>query len=295
VRPGDWQWGASVQQELLPRVAVEVGYQRRWLVNQSTTDNRARSAADHDRFSFTAPADSRLPNGGGQVVSNLYNVNAAGQARLNDNYQTLASNIGAFSQVANSINANLTARTRGGLIVQGGINSGVQQNNSCEIREALPETALLNPYCETTTPWITRVTALGSYTIPKVDVQISGTLRSDPGGQLAANYTVANATTTLGRPFNGTAGQTVTVNLVQPGTLYGNRVNQVDMRFAKVLRFGRTRATVGIDLYNIANSDTTLTYNQTFIPTVTSGASNWLRPTSVLHPRYMKIGAQIDF
>jgi hypothetical protein len=112
---------------------------------------------------------------------------------------------------------------------------------------------------------------------------------------LAANYTVANAATTLGRAFNGTAGQTITVNLVEPGTLYGDRVNQVDMRFAKVLRFGRTRATVGLDFYNIANSDTTLTYNQTFIPTITTGASAWLRPTSVLHPRYVKIGAQFDF
>src|SRR5690606_12056650 len=39
VRPGDWQIGASVQQELLPRVAAELGYQRRWLVNFSATDN----------------------------------------------------------------------------------------------------------------------------------------------------------------------------------------------------------------------------------------------------------------
>jgi hypothetical protein len=32
VRAGDWQWGALVQHEVLPRVAVEVGYQRCWLV-----------------------------------------------------------------------------------------------------------------------------------------------------------------------------------------------------------------------------------------------------------------------
>ncbi len=49
VRSGDWQWGVSVQHEVLPRVAVEVGYQRRWLVNSLATDNRARSAADHTR------------------------------------------------------------------------------------------------------------------------------------------------------------------------------------------------------------------------------------------------------
>jgi hypothetical protein len=67
------------------------------------------------------------------------------------------------------------------------------------------------------------------------------------------------------------------------------------MRFAKVLRFGRTRATVGVDLYNMVNSDTTLGYFQTFNPTITTGASAWLRPTSVMHPRFIKIGAQFDF
>ena len=43
VRSGDWQVGASVQQEVLPRVAVEVGYQRRWLVNFIVTDNLNRA------------------------------------------------------------------------------------------------------------------------------------------------------------------------------------------------------------------------------------------------------------
>ena len=32
-RPGDWQYGVSVQQQVLPRVAIEVGYNRRWLTN----------------------------------------------------------------------------------------------------------------------------------------------------------------------------------------------------------------------------------------------------------------------
>ena len=111
------------------------------------------------------------------------------------------------------------------------------------------------------------MTALGSYIIPKVDVQVSGTLRSDPGGQLAANWSAPNsATVGLNRPFAGLGSPTITVNLIEPGTLYGERVNQVDMRFAKMLRFGRTRSTVGIDVYNLVNSSAVLTYNQTFFP-----------------------------
>ena len=57
------------------------------------------------------------------------------------------------------------------------------------------------------------------------------------------------------------------------------------------LRFGRTRTTVGIDLYNITNSAAVLTYNQTFVPTT----DTWLRPNSVLQARFMKLSAQMDF
>ena len=67
VRSGDWQIGASVQHEILPRLAVEFGYQRRWLVNFVATDNRARAPEDHTEFGINIPADPRLPGGGGGV------------------------------------------------------------------------------------------------------------------------------------------------------------------------------------------------------------------------------------
>ena len=69
MRAGDWQCGASVQQEVLPRVAVELGYQRRWLVNFTATDNRARGPEDHTEFSIITPSDPRLPDGGGGVLT----------------------------------------------------------------------------------------------------------------------------------------------------------------------------------------------------------------------------------
>jgi hypothetical protein len=298
VRSGDWQWGAALQQEVLPRVAVEVGYQRRWLVNSSVQDNRARAPEDHTRFGVTIPTDPRLPGGGGGVLEGLYNVTPTAATRLNDNYDTLSTNYGEWSRVSNSFNLNVTSRMRNGLMMQGGFNTGKNDNDYCDVRAAIPEWTVIlaqsptNPWCDTSTGWVTRATALGSYTVPKVDVQISGTFRSDPGGQLAANWAAGNAATVgLNRPFAGLGSPTITVNLIEPGTLYGERVNQVDMRFAKVLRFGRTRSTVGLDLYNLANTDAVLTYNQTFSPTTTT----WLRPNSVLQPRIIKISASIDF
>ena len=62
------------------------------------------------------------------------------------------------------------------------------------------------------------------------------------------------------------------------------------MRFAKIIRVMGTRTNIGVDVYNIINSSAVLTYNQNFIP---GGA--WLTPNSVLQPRFLKIGATIDF
>jgi hypothetical protein len=273
-------------------VAVEVGYQRRWLVNFLATDNRARGPEDHTEFGITVPSDPRLPEGGGGVLDGFYNVTPIAAARLNDNFQSLAHRFGDQSQVTNSINMNITARPQSGLVVQGGFNTAKTDSDNCGLRQVLPETAATDPWCDTTSGFITRFTALGTYTVPKIDVLIAGTMRSDQGPELAANWAAPNsATVGLNRPFAGVAGSTITVNLIEPGTLYGNRINQFDVRFAKILRFGRTRTNVGFDIYNVANSAPILSYAQTFV--LTNDA--WLRPTSVLQPRFVKFSAQIDF
>ena len=93
-----------------------------------------------------------------------------------------------------------------------------------------------------------------------------------------------------GRPLR-TGVTTETVNLLVPGQLYGERVNNLDMRVAKVVRIKRTRANIGVDFYNLTNSSPVLTYNNTYSPTSTA----WLTPTSVLAARVAKIGATFDF
>jgi hypothetical protein len=290
-RPNDWGIGASIQQELLPRVSVEVEYIRRWLGNFNATDNLALAASDFDSFSVVAPADPRLPNGGGYTISGLYNVSEAGFVRPPNNLVTLAGNIGTRTQTYNGVLVNVRARPSNGLTFQGGINTGATVQDSCEVRAATPESAPLNPYCRNAPGLVTRVTGLAAYTIPRVDVLVSTTFRSDQGAALAANYNVPAAVIaeSLGRRPSGGASN-LTVNLLEPGDKWGDRVNEIDIRIAKVIRFGRTRSNVGIDVYNLLNSDAILTYNQTFIP-----GGQWLRPNTVLTPRFVKLSAQIDF
>jgi len=303
IRPNDWQIGASVQQELMPRVSVEFGYFRRWLRNFTVTDNLNLTANDLTPFSITAPVDSRLPNGGGYTVSGLYNVTPAGFLVAPSNRITDAANYGSQYMHYNGILINVTARPRSGLTFQGGVNSGKTVQDDCAVRALIPELVTVagngvnpvigptNPYCHVDPGFITKINGVGSYLVPKIDVLVAGTFRSDQGAPLRAtwNAPLAVVSAALGRPAQA-AGTTIPIDLVAPGQVWGDRVNEIDIRVAKVLRFGRTRTNIGVDVFNLINSNAILTYNQTFIP---GGA--WLAPQSILTPRFVKISAQIDF
>lgn len=290
VRPSDWQIGVSVQQRVLSGVSVEVGYFRRWLQNFTTTDNLAVGPEDFDPFSITAPSDPRLPGGGGYTITGLYNVKPAMFGRT-DTLTTWSRKYGDEYSVYNGVLINLTARLRGGLTFQGGVNTGKTVTDNCQVRAKLPENAPTDPYCHRDPGFVTRVTGLGAYTIPRIDVLLSATFRSDQGAPLAANYQVpsAEAARTLGRPLAGNV-PFVTVNLIEPGTVWGDRVNDLSVRVAKIIRIGRTRTNVGVDVYNVLNSDAILTYNQQFSP-----GGRWLVPTSIMTPRFAKVSASIDF
>ena len=90
----------------------------------------------------------------------------------------------------------------------------------------------VSPYCHVAYGVLTQLRGLSSYyVVPKIDVQLAATFQSKPGAMLAANYAVPNAAVapSLGRNLSGNAAN-VTVNLVAPGTMYGDRINQLDFR-----------------------------------------------------------------
>ena len=82
----------------------------------------------------------------------------------------------------------------------------------------------------------------------------------------------------------------VSINLIEPGSKYGDRINQLDFRFAKNFRFGGKRTMVSLDLYNALNANPVLTYNNNFVP---NGV--WLQPNSILTGRLARISAELTF
>ena len=297
VRPSDWSLGVAVQQELLPRTSVEVAYHRRWFSGFTVTDNRAVGPDDFDRFSVTAPSDPRLPGGGGFVVDNLYN------ARINptpDNFVTSSRTIGDQYRKFNGVDVTLNVRAAQGFTFQGGTSTGETVTDSCEIRQALPETNPSNPHCHQESGLLTQFRGLAAYTIPRIDVLVSTVYLDKPGSpgidaSLNANWVVPQSAyiSSLGRVCTGcVAGGPLpgTLSLLAPGTLYGDRIRELDLGVKKVLRFGSTRTTVGLDIYNVLNSNVTLTYNNAFVP---GGA--WLTPTEIMTARIFRVTGEFTW
>ncbi len=306
VRPSDWSFGVSVQQELFPRASVEVGYYRRTFTQYTSggtiTDNLLVSPNDVKSFTLTAPADSRLPGGGGYAIGPIYdlNPNVFGQSQ---GLIEPTDKVGADTRVFNGVDVNINVRSLKGFTFSGGTSTGKVVNDFCAIRSAVPEVSLgftnllLTPYCHQESPFQTQFRALATYTVPRVDVILStvyqdkNNIGTDQLVSLSANYTMtaadlASAAAQLGRPL--TAVTPPTINLVAPGSLYGDRIRQIDISMKKVLHFSSQRLTVGLDIYNVANNNVTLAFNQTFSTTSTG----WLTPTSYMNPRVFRLNAE---
>ncbi len=284
IRSRNYQVNVSVQQEVLTRVSLEVGYHQRWFPAFTVTDNLAVTPADYDSFSITAPSDPRLPGGGNYVISDLTNISNARFGQT-DNFITLARNFGDSTNYWHGVDMNVSARTTKGITLQGGTSTGRRVIDTCNLIIDNPS----RRNCAVRYPFLTDIRGLASYTIPRIDVQVATTWQSRPGPELAANWVVPNAVIqpSLGRPLSGGAAN-MTVNLLNPGQMYGDRINQLDLRFAKILRFGKTSTNIGIDIYNVTNSSVTLTYNSTY-------GSTWLRPNSFMPARWAKVTGEFKF
>jgi len=310
VRPADWSFGASVQQEIFPRASVEVGYYRRsfsqYFTGGTVTDNLLVGPNDMKSYSVTVPTDSRLPNSG-QTIAGFFDLNPGVFGQVN-NLIKATKDVGDDTRVFNGVDVNINVRGAHGFTFQGGTSTGKVTNDWCEIRAAVPESYLLNPYCHTESPFLTSFRALATYMIPRIDVNLSTVFQDKPNigtdqiGSLAANYTLTTAATApagtvsdttraesqIGRALTGSAQQ---VNLLAPGQLYGERIRQLDLSVKKIIRFGGPRLTVGVDFYNLMNNNVTLGFNGSFTP----GVQGWNYPTSYMNPRVTRLNAEFSW
>lgn len=284
-RESNWEYGVSVQHELVERMAVTMGYHRRTFSNLALTDNLNLGVADWTPFTITAPLDARLPGGGGYPIE-MFTLNPAKVGAPSDNVRTYSA---LNARTYNGFDALVTARLDGGGMLLGGVTFDDLATANCDQRDDPNQLR----FCQPVSPIRTIFKLSGTYPLP-YDIQLSGSFTSRPGADIQAVYPVTAAI--AGRPIIGsTAGATqINVNLIERNTSYRDTINNLDMRVSKSFRFGGRYKMQGmLDAYNLLNAGTVTVLSETF--GANPATRVWMNPQAIQTGRYLRFGMQFTF
>jgi hypothetical protein len=320
LRPFSWEFSLSAQHELSRGVSIYGGYFRRWFGNFLVTDDLNHTINDYEPFSISAIPGAPASAGGATLPGNIYtnqfyvlkNTAAAASAPYTGTSDRLFPGSNVIDHW-NGFDISLNARLPDGIILQGGTSTGRQVTDNCDIVDPAKATgfgghSLLGTWanltglaplgssvqslnaCHVEQNWLTQVKFLGSYTVPKIEVQVGASYQNIPGLELQANYAVPNSQiqAQLGHlPVGALPNGFTTVSLIPPGTTYYDRINQLDLRLGKILRYGRYRANLSLDLYNV--------FNKSIVTAASLAYATWLAPSNVIAPRLTKVSLTFDF
>jgi len=294
-RAYNWQWNASVQHELMSGVGLNFGYFRTTWHNYYATDNLAVTPRDFDPFCITLPADTRLPNGGGNQICGFRDVTPSKFGQVN----SLVTQAGQFGQrlsIFNGIDATVNARLPRGAFIGGGLSTGSQLDSTCFVVDqplgpTTPAGQLASSdFCRVRSPfWRPQVKVNGGYPL-KWDMQVSAVWQTLPGIPILASYvaTRAEIAPSLGRNLSGNVLNATLENVIAPQTMFESGIHQMDVRVTKSVRMGGLRMQGMLDLYNLFNASPVLAINTRYGP-------SWLAPTQILSGRMFKLGGRVEF
>ena len=288
-RPYSWEFSLSAQREIGKGVSVNGGYFRRWFGNFLYTDNLSVQASDYDPYSITpslipaAPAVGRRrdlaerhhhervlqPHGGGRGAGGEQLRGALGRSLSGQQRDR------SLERVRHRHQRQAPARRHrpGRHEHRAADHRRLRHHASGQRRQVRPPVPAGGDHrrpvsadsCHVEQAWLTQLKFLGSFTVPKIEVQIGASYQNIPGIELAATYADLNSDIArpvaqggLGRLPGSAISATATTNvsLLPQQTVYYDRLNQLDLRLGKILSYGRTRANVSLDLYNLFNKGT---------------------------------------
>jgi hypothetical protein len=315
----NWRATASVEQQIASGLAVAATYAHAVFGNFIVTDNLNLTPGDFDPYCITLPTDPRVPRSGQQLcglwdqrvsvaTSNLigfadnyvdrYPIGGLAQSRQQEHFD-------GFDLQFNSRYRRGTAS--GGWSVGNTIQNTAISANGGQISNAInrcfvvdnPEqlTSQVTP-CAVKNPYQHRFRFNGSYELPWGGVQLAAVYQDLPGPLIVANRTFtsaeinAQATGALGRNLRLA---TRTIDMLEPFSMFGDRVRQVDLRVSKLFRMGTQRFQANVDVYNLANASTATFIRNTYTAPNAETTTPWLQPSQVMDGRFVKFSAQVDF
>jgi hypothetical protein len=302
-RPYNWQFSVGMDRQILSGVSVAAGYYRTWYGNFVALDNLAVTPADYSPYCVDVPSDSRLPaNISGQQLCGLYDINPDKFGQV-DNLVTFSKNYGTQRDVYNGVDLLFQARIKGhtagggwniGNSVQLGTAAGgnVSSNtDACFVVDS-PQQLL---HCKINNPYQSRFKLNWSWLVPWQDIQLAVVYQNNPGPQYTTSisYTSAQVAQSLGRPLSG-GTRTVAIEVADPNTQFGSRIQQLDIRGSKILRLpGGRKLQLNADLYNALNGSPVINFFSTY--DLATGGASWRTPTQIMDGRLAKFSVQLDF
>lgn len=325
----NWQASASLQQELVPGVALNVGYFRTWYGNFLVTDNEALTAADFDTYCITRPRGASqggyVMPGAGEQICGFYDMKPEAASRRPDLVRKPASTVGNRTEVYNGVDVTLQARFGQGGLFSGGLNIGRTTTDACDIGRNAPETmngtdgsaagggTNTGPgtlttgvagawtsieHCRIAMPWLagTQVKFMAVYPLPW-QLQFSAIYQNMAGQPIMATYPAPAAEVISSLPGNRTLGACAG----RPTCTVATTVSLVspgeayENRLQQLdLRFSRRFEIGGTTLR--ANADLANVTNRGDIYSANTGyGPNWLVPYEVAGGRILRLTGALEF
>jgi hypothetical protein len=265
-------WDVGIQHELVSGIGLSVSYNERRFSNIIWTQNLAVNTVTD--YTLVTTAD---PTGNGQALP-VYNLAASKLGQINE----LDTNSPNNRQWYKGVDVSVNMRWHGASLY-GGTSTGRTITVTCDVAD--PNNLRFCDQTQYDAPLRTLFKLAGTLPFP-YGLRLSGTLQSTPNSERIITYQVTRA-------LIPTLTQTsVNVRLNEPGSVYNDRVNQLDLNLTKSLRVNVRNAKVEfrpeLALYNVFNANPVLAQLNVYGPTLNN-------VSSILGPRLLRLGLTVKF
>jgi hypothetical protein len=268
-RPHQLVGDIGLQHELFPGLALSVSYNERSFHDLTWTDNLAIA---HSDYTLVMVPD---PRGNGEQLP-VYNVSPAkfGLVDELDTHSLLN------TRVYRGVDVTFNLRLRGGATLFGGSSTGHTTTQTCEVDD--PNNLRFCNEREFDIPLRSSFKLAGNFNLP-YEIRLGANFQTTPGAERSITYQVTRAQVP-------TLTQTsVNVTLNEPGTLYNDRVNQLDLTISRTFRVnGNVQIRPEVGVFNALNANPVLTITNTWGPALG-------RVNSILDPRLVRLGLTMRF
>jgi hypothetical protein len=269
----NWEFTVGFQHQLKPRLAVGAMMYKRTIHEIQMTDRSFITTADYTSFETRMPTQiSRDPDVAAVLDANemitVYNLLQAKNSVYNQGLVDLSAN--RDRSLYTGFETSFTARLPGGAMMFGSWTAEKNVSVFCENDDNPngPPTGDLyqgrnvargGRFCDQRNfnmPFLHEFKLAGNYSLP-LGVDVGAVVQSFSGLERVIQWTPDGAL------FPGGRTQSQTIILTEPGQLYGERWDQLDVNFKKNFRYGNKVHTFQVDVFNVFNNNSIRTMNDT--------------------------------